>query len=315
LRASLIIGKGGSSFNILENLIKRLPALALPTWTQNKCQPVDVKDVCQAIFQILEQSTFDNQTYDLVGPTQLTYEELLRLTAKKMDKKRYFFKFPFVPLKLSKFWVSLITGAPNNLVYPLVESLKHEMISRSEKKFKANFEYVSLESSLHQALAAKRETVSQKIPNLVQKINLESLGNVISVQRLSLPQGKDCEWVADTYMRWLPKYFKFVVSVSVRDFTCTFKLLGLIKLLVLELSSERSFQGRKLFYITGGILNKDTGLRGRLEFRASPNKKNIIAAIFDFRPSLPWFIYRYSQALVHLYVMRRFGEYLRRRLS
>ena len=88
----------------------------------------------------------------------------------------------------------------------------------------------------------------------------------------------------------------------------SFNLFG-VRLLVLKFSPDRSSTSRQLFYIAGGVLADYSG-RGRLEFRESSDKKFIIAAIHEFRPNLPWYIYRYTQAIFHLLVMRAFGRHL-----
>ncbi len=84
---------------------------------------------------------------------------------------------------------------------------------------------------------------------------------------------------------------------------------------VLELtySPAGSAPDRALFHVTGGILaDRDTGRRARLEFRSVLNGKYLIAAIHDFAPRLPWGLYRFTQAVAHLFVMHRFGRHLAR---
>ena len=79
------------------------------------------------------------------------------------------------------------------------------------------------------------------------------------------------------------------------------------------MSDERSPAGRALFYIEGGFLARTDGERlGRFEMRLTPDGDGVIAAVHDFRPTLPWYIYEYSQAVVHLAVMKLFGRHLAR---
>ena len=80
---------------------------------------------------------------------------------------------------------------------------------------------------------------------------------------------------------------------------------------MLLFASDRSADDRQLFYVTGGALARVVdGTRPRLEFRSVLDGKFVLAAIHDFVPRLPWFIYVMTQALVHLLVMRRFGRHL-----
>ena len=77
-----------------------------------------------------------------------------------------------------------------------------------------------------------------------------------------------------------------------------------ILLLELKVIKSRSDDKRKLFYITGGWLVKRTS-HGWLEFRSVLNDKYMIAGIHEYVPSLPWYIYKYTQAKLHLVVMRK----------
>jgi hypothetical protein len=113
-------------------------------------------------------------------------------------------------------------------------------------------------------------------------------------------------------MRWLPEGFRPFVRVEVSGRTCRFYGPGFATpLLVLELAPLRSGHDRQLFYITGGLLTSGRG-RGRLEFREVLDRRYVIAAIHEFEPTLPWYVYRFSQAYVHLGVMWRFRRHLAR---
>ena len=82
-----------------------------------------------------------------------------------------------------------------------------------------------------------------------------------------------------------------------------------IPLLELKVIKSRSDDNRKLFYITGGWLVKRTS-HGWLEFRSVLNNEYMIAGIHEYVPSLPWYIYKYTQAKLHLVVMKRFEKFL-----
>ena len=133
-----------------------------------------------------------------------------------------------------------------------------------------------------------------------------------SVQRLVLPKGKTAEWVAEEYFLWLPRFFSFIIRTQVVGVTCRFYFIHpRFTLLLLEKSIERSQSDRQLLYIKGGLLASKQD-RGRLEFREVLDKKYVLAAIHDFRPALPWMIYKWTQAIVHLAVMFAFGDHLKK---
>lgn len=122
-------------------------------------------------------------------------------------------------------------------------------------------------------------------------------------------------WVAREYARWLPRFMWPVIRVDeVEDGRLDFRFAFMPRpLLELSLAHERSLEGRELYYITGGMLADLTrSLRGRLEFRRVLGGTHLLAAIHDFTPRLPWYIYLWTQAVAHLVVMRAFGRHLAR---
>jgi hypothetical protein len=90
-----------------------------------------------------------------------------------------------------------------------------------------------------------------------------------------------------------------------------FELRPVGTLLTLRFAADRSPEGRQLFFVTGGLLADEDGDRsGRLEFRKVLGGKAVLAAIHDFSPRLPWYVYNTTQALAHLGVMWGFRQHL-----
>jgi len=132
IRAGIIIGPNGSSFRIVQQLVKNLPLMACPEWTKSLNQPIDILDALQIIrWSVGNESTY-NKPVEIGGNQIITYMDLLKITAKKMNKRRLIFSLSFITIGLSKLWVSLITGTSKFLVSPLVESLKHKMTLNPE---------------------------------------------------------------------------------------------------------------------------------------------------------------------------------------
>ena len=143
----------------------------------------------------------------------------------------------------------------------------------------------------------------------------EAPRRVCSVQRLPLRAGWTAADVAERYMQWLPQSSFALLRATVdASRTCRFLLRPLrAPLLVLSFSPERSSPERQLFYVTGGLLaGRAAGPRPRLEFRTVLGGAHALAAIHDFVPRLPWLLYKYTQALVHLAVMHAFARHLAR---
>lgn len=308
LRAGMILGEGGSSFVMMRRLVSRLPIMICPRWTLNKTQTIDLNDLTSVIQKCLTDSTVQGHTWDLGGTEVFNYQEMLKMTAETMNKKTIFFNVQAFSPGLSKFWISIISGAPKELVYPLVLSLIHTFNIRKE----ARFPYPELictpvRESLKRLISKKEDVVHAFQTPIV----LKAPKHVRSVQRLPLPRNKNAQWVADEYFRWLPKFFSFIIKIEIKNTNCNFYFLTpKISLLNLEKSIERSSPDRHLLYIKGGLLAAKQE-RARLEFREVLNKQFIIAAIHDYRPALPWYIYKFTQALIHLFVMKSFGQHLK----
>lgn len=304
LRAGLIIGPNGSSFTILERLVKRLPIMICPTWTKTRSQPVALSDVIKVLDRCLKDEKVQGSIYDIVGPDLVTYQELIVRTAKVIRKDTKIFTLNIIPLALSRFWITLVTRVPKNLVYPLVLSLRHEMLPNPRQRWPISEDLkTSLDDSLKAALTVSTR-LGFKGHRPVEK-------DVRSIQRLVLPSGRNAEWVANEYFNWLPRFFSTLIKVGLDRDRCIFYLIHpSIKILILERSRERSSPDRQLLYVVGGLLSGIQD-RGRLEFREVLDRKYVMAALHEFRPALPWFIYRYTQAIVHLMVMHAFSEYLK----
>ncbi len=305
-RAGLIIGESGSSSQILLKLVTRLPIMICPQWTQTLTTPVDLESVLSAIELSALSSHHIGRTFDLAGCQPITYIQMMRETAQRMGKQRYFLTVPFFTPTLSRLWVSLITNTPKDLVYPLIESLEHPMVARTSHLFSAQWSersYFSLlESSslkLQPGRSLFRFTAQRK--------------TVRSVQRLVLPPGANAEWVKSKYVEWLPRFLAPLIKVNVRGPNIFFSVFGKMPVMLeLQLSEARSHGDRQLLYIKSGLLVADAN-QGRLEFRVVLNRRYILAAIHDYQPALPWFLYKYTQARIHLLVMNAFGRYLARK--
>ncbi|MCD5325082.1 MULTISPECIES: NAD(P)H-binding protein [Pontibacillus] len=317
IRAGLIVGPKGSSFPILKKLVKRLPVMALPKWTRTKTHPIALKEVLHALNKSIGNNHLSNKAIDVGGPEIMSYQDMMVQTAESLGKKPRLFPVPFMTVKLSRLWVSLTTGTPKEMVYPLVESLVHPMTAKEENMdSEVSYGKVTFKEAVQTAIedekeeeqqAAKQQPNSQglKVPDIQHDVR--------SVQRIPLPAGKSADWAASYYVKWLSDTLNPLVHTETDQQDNTQICLKLIRTPLLELSysQERSTSDRALFYITGGSFqNSKRNVRGRLEFRKIPDKQECIVAIHDYMPSLPWFIYKYTQAKAHLVVMYLFRKHI-----
>jgi len=312
LRAGLVIGPGGSSFEILRRLVDRLPAMVLPAWSARRCQPIDLGTVAALVEHCVGRAETYGQTFDIGGPDVLPYRDMIRITGEELGRRRPSIGVPLSLHRLSRLWVSVVTGAPKALVAPLIESLAHEMVCRDRRlQAAAALPGLPFRAAVSASLA---QTRAAEEPQAYQAAPRAKVTGVRSVQRIALPAGRTAEWAAHEYMRWLPRGAWWAgLSVHVDETRrATFTLLGSRRpLLELTFAADRSGSDRQLFYVTGGLLAGPSA-RGRLEMRETPDGAHLLTAIHDFVPRLPWPIYRWTQALVHRWVMHRFGAHLAR---
>ena len=306
-RAGLIIGPKGSSFKIMFKLVSRLPLMICPLWVKNPMTPIDLDDAVFCLGKVIGVEECLNKIYDLSGSGQYTYLDLMQILGKRLNVIRIYLKLPVNFVGLSKLWVRLITQESKELVYPLMDSIRYPMICHEERRFKVeNYRFKTFEESLELALVQEKKGEKKFFVKKNHRF-------VRSVQRLPIPSKMNATDAAFEYMKWLPKVFSPLVLVSVDNGVVEFSLFHK-KVIFLKLlfSKERSTPNRALFYITGGLL-AHINEKSRLEFRETlpiDGKRYVITAIHDFEPALPWPIYRSTQALVHLAVMKAFGRHL-----
>lgn len=311
LRAGMIVGGSGSSFQIVRRLIDRLPVMVCPSWTKTSTHPVALSDVVWALDRTIDAPGSGARVFDLGAPEKLSYQQLMALTADVMGKKRAFIPVPLVTPALSRLWVSTVTGAPKALVAPLISSLRYPMIARDDPQFRLPDEpQTPIRSTLEEAIA--NQSVKSVQPRAFRKLNNSpSDPKVLSVQRMHIPEGRDAEWAAEMYIRWLPTAMGGLIPLKVAQVgdVMEFKLFSSGPAL-LRIERRRS-ANRPVFRVLDGLLARQSR-RGRLEFRTVLDGRTLIVAVHEFVPRLPWWIYRMTQALVHAWIMGRFRKHLAR---
>jgi len=131
LRAGIIIGSGSASFEIIRDLVEKLPIMITPKWLNTKCQPIGVQDVIHFLSKtIFNPKTFD-QNFDIGGPDILSYKEMLLGFAKVRGLKRRIFIVPVMTPRLSSYWLFFVTSTSYKLATALVSSMKIEVICRN----------------------------------------------------------------------------------------------------------------------------------------------------------------------------------------
>ncbi len=319
LRAGLIIGYKGSSYPILKKLVERLPGLLLPKWAYNTTLPVAIDDVIDGLYKIVERNPNENESIDIGGPSHMTYKDLFKQTAEVLDKRLPTIDLPIIPIWLSKYWVKLISGVPKEMVYPLMDSLIHDMIRNDENIVKdISIGKIDYKESVRNAL--EEETKTQKKGKSSRKGDIK---DVRAISRVVLPKDVNMIQLAESYANFLNRITLNVVNSDFNEDNFTISVPSLNKdLLLLSKDFKASNNERILYRIVGGDFASDSdGGNARLEFRRLPNSDACIIALQEYEPTLPWWVYKYTQAKVHKSVMNLFkfkinsqktnkGEYL-----
>lgn len=151
LRAGIIIGSGSASFEIIRDLVEKLPLMITPKWLKTKCQPIGVTDVVQFLHKSLFNPKTYNQNFDIGGPDILTYKQMLLGFAKCRNLKRTILIVPVMTPRLSSYWLYFVTATSYNLAVSLVNSMKVEVVCRDNRLSKI----LSIETTNYQEALQK----------------------------------------------------------------------------------------------------------------------------------------------------------------
>jgi uncharacterized protein YbjT (DUF2867 family) len=130
LRASIIIGSGSASFEIIRDLSEKLPFMIAPKWVSSRCQPISIRDVIFYLAKVVLNKDCYNKIFDIGGPEVLTFKSLLLEYAKFRHLKRWVINVPVLTPRLSSLWLVLITSVRFSICFYLVESIKKDSIVR-----------------------------------------------------------------------------------------------------------------------------------------------------------------------------------------
>ncbi|MCL5024579.1 MAG: NAD(P)H-binding protein [Nitrospirae bacterium] len=134
LRAAVIIGAGGVSFEMLRYLVERLPVMVCPKWIDTRIQPIALGDVLVYLIGCLLNPSTAGHAFDIGGPEILTYREMMHLYAEARGlAKRVIITVPVLTPQLSAYWVDLVTPVPSGIAHLLIEGLKNEMVCKDTR--------------------------------------------------------------------------------------------------------------------------------------------------------------------------------------
>lgn len=130
LRAGIIVGSGSASFEIIRDLVEKLPLMTAPKWLKTRCQPIAIRNVIEFLIGVIDEKETFNKSYDIGGPDILSYKEMLLNFAETRGLKRYIIVVPVMTPKLSSYWLYFVTSTSYALASNLVDSMKIEVICK-----------------------------------------------------------------------------------------------------------------------------------------------------------------------------------------
>lgn len=149
LRAGIIVGSGSASFEIIRDLVEKLPLMITPRWLETRCQPIAIRNVVQFLYGVMGQDFTYDRSFDIGGPDILSYKEMLLRFARIRRLRRTIWVVPVMTPKISSYWLYFVTSTSFALAQNLVDSMKVEVIcSPNNLAEKLGIERISYEDSI-----------------------------------------------------------------------------------------------------------------------------------------------------------------------
>jgi uncharacterized protein YbjT (DUF2867 family) len=143
-RASLIIGSGSISFEMIRYLTEQFPILLGPRWLNNLSQPIAIKNVMDYLLAALEIPECKGKIFEIGGPEVMSYANTMSEYARLRGLKRRLFLFPVAPVRLMAFWVDKLTPVPENIAAPLIDSMRSDSVVQNNEAWEI-FQHIQLQ--------------------------------------------------------------------------------------------------------------------------------------------------------------------------
>ena len=133
IKAGIIVGSGSASFEIIRDLVEKLPVMITPKWLNTKHQPIAIRNILEYLTGVLLKPETFNKSYDVGGPDILSYKQMLLQLAEVRGLKRFIFTVPVMTPRLSSYWLYFVTSTSYMLAINLVNSMKVEVVAKNKE--------------------------------------------------------------------------------------------------------------------------------------------------------------------------------------
>ncbi len=162
-RASVVIGYGSLSFDLVRSLTHRLPIMICPKWLATPTQPIAVNDMLDYLLAAIDYPVSSSQVFEVGGRDVVTYGELIREYASQKGLKRVMISVPLLTPRLSSLWLGLVTPASAEVGRHLIEGLRNPTIVRDQTALKEfDLQPMSIKEAIQAAIAESEESASSQ---------------------------------------------------------------------------------------------------------------------------------------------------------
>lgn len=294
IRAGIVIGAGSASFQIMRDLVRRLPVMVTPRWVRNRCQAVEISDVIAGLAGSVEVA--GEREVDLAGPEVLSYREMMLRLGDHLDlRRRLILEVPVLTPRLSAHWLRFITSVPLPVAHALVESLRHDAVADGPDLFaELGHRPCGFDEAVRRTLAERQRVLRSEVERRWE-------GRRYSlVQRFHLSPGLRCD------RQLLEGIDAAMRRVTVQAFLHAIRWHGdelrLCRLPVVRLGPTTIDAGADTTVrreIRGGLLTAGEGGELSLSCRVGSGSPVIEARLTGYAPRLPRLLYLAVQEPVH----------------
>jgi uncharacterized protein YbjT (DUF2867 family) len=126
LRASIVLGSGSLSFELIRTLVERLPVMLCPRWVRTPAQPIAIEDVLAYLFAALQLPGDRHEIFEIGGADRVSYAGIMHEYARQRGLRRWMIPVPFLSPRLSSLWLGLTTPVYARIGRKLIESVENE---------------------------------------------------------------------------------------------------------------------------------------------------------------------------------------------
>lgn len=153
LRASIIIGSGSLSFELIRALVRRLPVMITPRWVYVRAQPIAITDVISYLMEALDLPLEESEVFEVGGADQVSYGDLMRLYARLRGLRRLIIPVPVLTPKFSSLWLGLVTPIYARIGRRLIDSITTPSVVHDDSALRAfSVRPMGIEDAIRQAL-------------------------------------------------------------------------------------------------------------------------------------------------------------------